>query len=134
LEAARLIALLEKHSRRDATVLPVGETLALATREGARALGLGDVVGELRVGLQADIALIRRDAPRSQPLHDGPASLLYSATSTDVDTVLVAGRTLMRGRRLLTIDKATVLNEVAARANRLTRRRAGEQVAVYPTL
>jgi 5-methylthioadenosine/S-adenosylhomocysteine deaminase len=133
LEAARLLALLEKHSRRDPTALPVGEALALASREGARALGLAGVCGELRVGLQADIALIRRDSPHAQPLHSPAATLLYSATPADVDTVLVAGRLLMRERRLLTIDKGRVLREVAARAERLTRRRDGEQMAFYPS-
>lgn len=133
LEEARLLALLEKHSRRDPAVLPVGEALALATREGARALGLAGQCGELREGLQADIALFRRDAPHTQPLHSPAATLLYSARPADVDTVLVAGRVLMRGRQLLTISKERVLREVAERAERLTRRRDGEQVAFYPT-
>ncbi|MBX0326787.1 amidohydrolase [Oscillochloris sp. ZM17-4] len=132
LEAARLIALLEKHSRRDAQVLPVGAALGLATAGGARCLGLGGAVGALQVGMQADIALLRLDAPHMQPAHDLPAALLYSAQPADVDTLIVAGRVLMRGRRLLTIDKGRVLREVSARAGRLTRRRAGEQVATYP--
>lgn len=133
LEAARLLALLEKHTRRDPSVLPVGEALAMASREGARALGLAGECGELCVGRQADIVLIRRDAPHTQPLHSPAATLLYSARTADVDTVLVAGKLLMRGRRLLTIDKARVLREVQARAERLTRRRDGAQMAFYPT-
>ncbi|NNJ09338.1 amidohydrolase [Chloroflexales bacterium ZM16-3] len=132
LEAARLIALLEKHSRRDATVLPVGAALSLATSGGARCLGLGGAVGALREGLQADIALLRLDSPHMQPSHDIPAALLYSACPSDADTVIVAGRVLMRGRQLLTIDKDRVLREVIARAGRLTQRRAGEQMATYP--
>lgn len=132
LEAARLIALLEKHVRRDATVLPVGAALGLATAGGARSLGLGDTVGALRVGMQADLALLRLDAPHLQPAHDLPASLLYSAQPADIDTVIVAGRVLMRGRKLLTIDKDRVLREVVARAERLTRRRDDARVAYYP--
>jgi 5-methylthioadenosine/S-adenosylhomocysteine deaminase len=132
LEAARLIALLEKHTRRDAGVLPVGEALGLATAGGARCLGLGAEVGALREGMQADIALLRLDAPHMRPAHDLPAALLYSAGPADVDTVIVAGRVLMRGRRLLTIDRERVLREVSSRAGRLTERRVGEQVATYP--
>jgi 5-methylthioadenosine/S-adenosylhomocysteine deaminase len=132
LEAARLIALLEKHTRRSAEVMPVGAALGLATAGGARCLGLDGVVGALRVGLQADIALLRLDAPHLQPTHNPPAALLYSAQPADVDTVIVAGRVLMRGRQLLTIDKGRVLREVAARASRLTERRLGERVATYP--
>lgn len=132
LEAARLIALLEKHRAQDARALPVGEALALATSESARAIGLGGVTGELREGLAADIVLVRRDAPHAQPLHDPAATLLYSAGAADVDTVIVAGRTLMRGRRLLTIDRRRVLREATARAARLTRHSTG-RMAHYPT-
>ncbi|HMQ29306.1 MAG TPA: amidohydrolase [Chloroflexaceae bacterium] len=133
LEAARLVALLEKHARRDARALPVGEALALATREGARALGLAGVTGELREGLQADVVLLRRADPHVQPVHDPAATLLYSARAADVDTVIVAGRVLMRRRRLLTIDRRRVLAEARRRVARLTGRRAGRQVARYPT-
>jgi 5-methylthioadenosine/S-adenosylhomocysteine deaminase len=132
LEAARLLALLEKHRTRDARAMPVGQTLAMLTREGARAMGLGGVTGELRVGLAADITLVRRDAPHAQPLHDPAATLLYSARASDVDTVIVAGQVLMRGRRLLTIDRRRVLREAARRAGRLTARRDDARVAYYP--
>lgn len=132
LESARLLALLEKHTRRDPQVLPLPEVIALATSEGARALGLADVTGALRPGLAADLVLLRRDGPHTRPIHNPLAALAYSAQSADVDTVIVAGRVLMRERRLLTIDKARVLHEVAARATRLTARGHGQQMAVYP--
>jgi 5-methylthioadenosine/S-adenosylhomocysteine deaminase len=132
LEAARLIALLEKHRTQDARTMPVAQALALITREGARAMGLGGVTGELRVGLAADIVLVRRDAPHAQPLHNPAATLLYSAYAADVDTVIVAGRPLMRGRKLLTIDRRRVLREAARRAGRLTARRDDARMAYYP--
>lgn len=131
-EAARLVALLEKHARHDARALPIGEALALATREGAKALGLAGCTGELRAGLQADIVLVRCGGPHTQPIHNPAATLLYSTCTADVDTVVVAGRVLMRHRRLLTIDRPRVLREVARRAARLTRRLPGAQIAYYP--
>lgn len=134
LEAARLVALLEKHAGRDARAMPIGEALALATREGARALGLAGLTGELREGLQADLVLLRRGATHAQPIHDAAASLLYSASAADVDTVIVAGRQLMRRRRLLTIDRRRVVREAQRRAARLTGRKAGARVAHYPTV
>jgi 5-methylthioadenosine/S-adenosylhomocysteine deaminase len=131
LEAARLIALLEKHSARNARTMPIAEALALATTGGARALGLAGVTGALRPGLAADIVLVRQDGPHAQPVHDHAATLLYSGRAGDVDTVIVAGRVLMRGRRLLTIDRRRVLREATARAARLTGRNGG-RVAHYP--
>lgn len=133
LESARLIALLEKHARGDARALPVGEALSLATSEGARALGLAGITGELREGLQADVVLLSLGAPHATPIHAAAASLLYSAGAADVDTVIVGGRVLMRRRRLLTIDRRRVMREVARRAARLTSRRSGARIAHYPT-
>lgn len=132
LEATRLLALLQKYKLGDPRTLPVGEALALATREGARALGLAGVTGELREGMQADIALLRLDAPHLNPPHNLAAHVLYSARSTDVDTVLVAGRVLMRARRLLTIDKDRVLREVNARMERLAQRLPERRIQHYP--
>jgi 5-methylthioadenosine/S-adenosylhomocysteine deaminase len=132
LEAARLLSLLEKHRHSDARVMPLGVALRLATSDGARAIGLGGVTGELREGLAADIVLLRRNAPHTLPVHDPAATLLYSARADDVDTVIVAGRVLMRRRRLLTIDRRRVLREGSRRAVRLTRR-SEARVALYPT-
>ncbi|MGQ9925482.1 MAG: amidohydrolase family protein [Chloroflexaceae bacterium] len=132
LEAARLLSLLEKHRHSDARVMPLGVALRLATCDGARAIGLGEVTGTLREGLAADIVLLRRSAPHTLPVHNAAAMLLYSSRADDVDTVIVAGRVLMRRRRLLTIDRRRVLREAGHRAARLTRR-SERRVARYPT-
>jgi 5-methylthioadenosine/S-adenosylhomocysteine deaminase len=132
LEATRLLALLEKHRTQDARVLPVGLALTLATRSSAQAMGLGSVTGELREGLAADIVLMRRDRVHVQPVHDAAATLLYSASAADVDTVLVAGRVLLRGGKLQTVDRRRVLREVNRRVGRLAGRRNG-RIAHYPT-
>jgi len=81
----------------------------------------------------ADVALIRQDglhmAPKSNPL----AALVYCARASDVDTVLCDGRVLMRGRKLLTIDKEEVKKEVQARLKRLSQRVPNKRIAFYPT-
>jgi 5-methylthioadenosine/S-adenosylhomocysteine deaminase len=132
LEVTRLMALLQKHEFRNPTVLPIGEALALATSEGARVVGF-DQVGQLRPGFAADIILVRVVQAHLWPHHNPTANLLYSAQASDVDTVLVAGRVLMRDRTLLTIDKQRVLNEVATRMERLSQRIAGRRIQTYPT-
>lgn len=131
LETARLIALLQKHTLRDPQVLPIGEALALAMREGARVLGMAGVVGELQPGTCADIALLRLDPTHLFPQHNLGANLLYSAHAGDVDTVLVAGRPLMRARQLLTIDKPQVIREVATRMARLIERHPERRIQTY---
>jgi 5-methylthioadenosine/S-adenosylhomocysteine deaminase len=130
-EATRLIALLEKHRRQDARVLPIGQALALATREGARAIGLAGLTGELRVGQAADVVLLSQAGAHMQPVHNPAAALLYSSCTADVETVIVAGRMLLHDRHLLTIDKAEVLRQVGQRIERITQLRS-DALAIYP--
>src|SRR5258706_478653 len=131
LEQMRLAALLQKHTLGDARALPVGAALALATSEGARAIDQAAQLGRLAPGYLADLILLRADGAHMQPVHNLAAALVYSARAGDVDTLVVDGRVLMQGRRLRTLDKATILREVAARAERLRQRGHGRRVQSY---
>jgi 5-methylthioadenosine/S-adenosylhomocysteine deaminase len=119
IEEMRLAALLHKVSTGDPTVVHAPQALAMATRGGAAALGLGDVVGQIKVGLKADLALLDFRQPHLQPRHDVVSHLVYSARAGDVRTVFVNGEAVMLDGELLTIDEAVVFREVAARVSRL---------------
>jgi 5-methylthioadenosine/S-adenosylhomocysteine deaminase len=131
LEQMRLAAMLQKHMQSDARILPVGTALALATANGARALGQGDNLGRLAPGYLADVILLRLDGAHMQPLHNPAAALVYSARAGDVDTVIVDGRVLMRERQLRTLDKAAIVRKVAARTERLMQRGHGRRIQTY---
>lgn len=131
LEQMRLAALLQKHQRGDAGALPLHEVLALATFEGARALGLENELGRIAPGYLADIILLGTEGPHLQPLHNPLAAVVYSARASDVDTTIVDGRILMEGGRLLSVDVQEVTREVVARAGRLTRRDHGRRLQAY---
>ncbi len=77
------------------------EVLELATREGARALGLDAQIGSLSPGKQADLILTRTDALHSAGVTDPVAALVFYARPTDVDTVFVAGRPVKRAGQLV---------------------------------
>jgi len=85
------------------------DLLRIATLEGARALGLGDVTGSLVAGKWADLCCIDLHAPRSWPVHDAAATLVYSATSAQVTDTWVAGRRVLADGRLTQFDEAEVL-------------------------
>jgi 5-methylthioadenosine/S-adenosylhomocysteine deaminase len=131
LEQLRLAAMLQKHALRDARALPAGAALALATAGGARAVGQAAELGQIGPGALADVILVRLDGAHVQPVHNLAAALVYSARAADVDTTIVAGRVLMRGRRLLTLDKPAILREVNARAARLAERGHGRRLQTY---
>jgi 5-methylthioadenosine/S-adenosylhomocysteine deaminase len=99
-----LAARLHKVWHKDPTLLPASQVLALATREGARVLGLEEKIGTLTPGKEADLIVVSLNQPHLTPLYDPYSHLVYAARAADVEHVMVAGRWLMRARRLLTLD------------------------------
>lgn len=130
-ENLRLMALMQKHEALDAEVFPVTEALDIATRGSAAALGMGDRLGTLAPGYLADVVLVDTRGTHWQPPHNLLAGLVYGARASDVHTVLVEGRVLLRERRLLTLDKERVLAEVARSMERLARREPGSDPRRY---
>jgi 5-methylthioadenosine/S-adenosylhomocysteine deaminase len=108
-------AKLQKVYCQDPTVLPAPAALELATRGGARVLGLEKELGTLAPGLKGDLIVIDLDQPHLTPLYDPYSHLVYAATGADVQTVLVNGRIVVQDRRLLSFD----LEETLARAREL---------------
>jgi len=117
--AMRLAALLHKVATGDPQVLPARQVVELATRRGAEALGLGDRIGSLETGKQADIITVAADGARQTPMFDPLSHLVYVAHGDDVRNTIVAGRILMRDRHVTTLNKADVLRDARAMAERV---------------
>jgi 5-methylthioadenosine/S-adenosylhomocysteine deaminase len=132
LEQARLTALFQKHAQHSAEILPVAAVISLLSRGGAAALGQGRELGRIQEGFLADFTLFDLSGAHTQPIHNPLATLLYSARSSDVDTVIVAGQVIYRHKVHRHIDKERVLAEVARRAPRLVERAHQHQMATYP--
>lgn len=94
----------------DDAVLPPLRLLEMATIEGARALMMADELGSLEVGKRADIVLVNMRQPHLWPPHDPVQRLTRYANGADVDTTVVGGRVLMRGRRLVGQDEDAILD------------------------
>lgn len=119
----RAAALLQK-VRLGPDAMPASQLLRMATIEGARALGLDDEIGSIEEGKLADLIILRLDRPHLVPRPDPISTIVYSAEASDVETVLIQGKVVVRGGRLLTMDEAEVI-EMAAREARLLAARAG---------
>jgi 5-methylthioadenosine/S-adenosylhomocysteine deaminase len=104
-------ALLAKHATGDPTTLPAPAALEMATLGGARALGRESELGSLEPGKRADLIVVGTAEPRLHPLYDPVSHLVYAAKGADVQHVVVEGRVIMRGRRVLTLDQAAVVAE-----------------------
>ncbi len=128
----RLAAYLARVTTLDPQALSPRQAIDLATRGVAHALGegggeIGDgrwEIGRLEIGAAADLVVLDLDAAHIQPVGNPLASVVYNARGSDVDTVIVDGRELMRDKRVLMLDEAALLDECRARAARLAERAA----------
>lgn len=99
-------ALLAKLASQDAAVLPAADALAMATINGARAMGIADKVGSLEVGKQADIIAVDLSEPETQPLYNALSQLVYACNGSQVSHSWINGELVMAERSLLRIDLA----------------------------
>lgn len=132
LEQMRLFGLFAKYLKSDPTNMKLEEIAEITFRGSAKVMQLPGKIGELKPGMLADIALIRQDGLHATPKANPLAFLTYCAKSTDVDSVLCDGKVLMQGRKLLTLDKARIQQEVQGRLQRLSKRLPAERIAFYP--
>ncbi len=116
IEELRLAGLIAKVATMDPTALPARQVLEMATIMGARALHIDDVTGSLEPGKRADLIVVTMEGVRHAPYFRRDREILYSRLvyamhQEDVRDVMVNGRWLMRGRKLLTIDTKALLEE-----------------------
>lgn len=118
----RTAALLQK-VKHGPESLSARQVLRMATVNGARAVGLGSELGSLEVGKRADVIIVRLNELHTSPLaSDVISTIVYSAGPTDVATVIIDGKLVMRGRKLLTLDQQAVIDDANREAGRLMQR------------
>jgi 5-methylthioadenosine/S-adenosylhomocysteine deaminase len=107
----------------DEAVLTLRNVLEFATILGARAVGLQDQIGTLTPGKQADIVLIRATDLNLAPVLDPVAAAVLAAHEGNVDTVLIAGRPVKSGGRLIHVDTADIIGAARESQQAITLRR-----------
>jgi 5-methylthioadenosine/S-adenosylhomocysteine deaminase len=108
----RCAALLAKGVAGDATAWDAATTLRAATLHGAQALGLGERIGSIEPGKQADLVCVAMDAIETQPLYHPISQLVYSTGRQQVRDVWIAGVPKLADGALLDIDVAGLLARV----------------------
>lgn len=101
-------AKLHKVFSKDPKVVSAEQAFMMATIGGARALHLENLIGSLETGKRADVVIVDFDSLNQTPYYNIYSSLVYSTKSNDVDTVIVNGKILMRGKRLLTLNESVI--------------------------
>ncbi|MGB7923784.1 MAG: amidohydrolase [Pyrinomonadaceae bacterium] len=101
-------AKLHKVFSQDPKVVTAQQAFEMATIRGARALRMEREIGSLETGKRADIVIVDLDTLNQTPLYNLYSDLVYATKASDVRTVIVEGRVLMRDRRLLTLDESDI--------------------------
>jgi 5-methylthioadenosine/S-adenosylhomocysteine deaminase len=111
MEEIDLAAKLAKISKLNPLALNAKAVVEMATIDGARALHMDKEIGSLEAGKKADLVLISLREPNAVPMYDVYAQIAYSLKASDVDTVVIGGRVVMRDRKLLSVDEPGVLEK-----------------------
>ena len=122
----RTAALIAKHVAADAAAVPAAAALAMATINGARALGLDGEIGSLVAGKSADVICVDLGRLEMQPMLDPLTRLVYAASSRDVSDVWVAGEHVVTNSELLRLDRGAIAAAAAAWGRRLGAGAQGE--------
>ena len=106
----------------DRSLLPSVELVEMATIGGAKVLGMNKEIGSIEVGKKADLTLIETKSVNMQPIYDYYSAIVYSANPGNVDTVIVDGKIVVKGKKLISgdfkeirkdiIDLKSIINEV----------------------
>lgn len=106
-------ALVAKVVAEDASVVSAPQALAMATINGARALGLDQDIGSLAIGKFADVTAVRLSDLETQPIYHPISQLVYAASREQVTDVWINGRQLLANRQLIHMETQTILEKAS---------------------
>ena len=117
-QAMDITAKLHKVHVMDSTAADARTVLQMATRDGARAIGLEAEIGSLEVGKKADLIVIDTHRPHLVPMYHPASHVVYAAKGSDIKTVIVNGRLVVENGAPVHLDLANIMR----RANSVARR------------
>ena len=132
------VCLFNKIKYQNPEIMPAWRALRMATIEGAKAVGVDDIVGSLEPGKQADFIAIDLKFPSMMPVYTYPMrnivpNLVYSARGQEVALSVVNGRVIMKDQKILTIDEEECYAEVGNRPDEIGKRAEKEFFEIHGT-
>jgi 5-methylthioadenosine/S-adenosylhomocysteine deaminase len=109
MEEMDLAAKLQKITKMNPLAWGAKAVVEMATIDGAKALHMEKEIGSLEAGKKADVIVISLNEPNAVPMYDVYAQLAYALKGSDVETVVIGGRVVMREHQLLTVKEEEVL-------------------------
>lgn len=120
-EEMRSASFLAKSAGKNPEALDARSVMRMATTDGARVLGMEDRIGSLTPGKSADLIVVDMDRPHLTPCYDPLSHLVYAAKGSDVRDVVVNGKRLVAGGRIVTVDETKLKAQVRDIAAKIAR-------------
>ena len=132
------VCMFNKLKYQNPEIMPAWKALRMATIEGAKAVGVDDIVGSLEPGKQADFIAIDLNYPSMLPVYTYPMrnivpNLVYSARGQEVALSVVNGRVIMKDQKILTIDENESLEKIKKYPAEIGKRAAKEFFEIHGT-
>ena len=108
----KLFADFQKTAYHDRSLFPAEDIVRIGTMGGAQALHAEKDLGSIEAGKKADLVIVETDSVNMFPCYNPYSALVYSANASNVDTVMVDGQLLVRGRQLINADLAKIREEL----------------------
>lgn len=119
MEEMDLASKLQKTNRVDPRALGAKGALEMATIEGARALHMEKDIGSLEPGKKADFVILNLDAPNAVPMYDVYSQIVYALKASEVQTLVVGGKILLKDGKLLTVDQEAAMAKAKEYASKV---------------
>jgi 5-methylthioadenosine/S-adenosylhomocysteine deaminase len=119
LEVMKATAMLHKLVKRDASVISARDVLWMATRGGAKALGLDAEIGSIEIGKRADFFIWQPIDCRSIPVHDPISNLIYASGRANIETTIINGKPVILNGELVGQDEQDILQKAQQIATEL---------------
>jgi len=109
--AMKFAACLQKIANMDPSALKAYDVLEMATIEGARAYGVDDQLGSLKVGKKGDVVMVNLRKPYSMPIKDPVQNMVYFLSGADVENVIIDGKIVVEQGKVTTVDEEEVMRK-----------------------
>ena len=119
---ANLALLTARDSHEDRTYLSAEDVLWMATRGGARAVGLEDHIGSIEAGKRADLVIHTLGRPEMIPTLDPIRNLVSSSRSKAIRTVIINGAVVVDDGDLVTLNEADELRRIDVASHAMLKR------------
>lgn len=114
-----LVGKIHKLYSKDRTILPSIELLEMATIDGAKVLSMEKDIGSIEIGKKADLVIIETESVNMQPIYDYYSTIVYSANPSNVDTVIVDGKIVVKGKELVSSELCYIRKELLKQKNKI---------------